>query len=168
MIDDRDSKDTEELEMMKHSLQRVLRFLHLYRQVAATTTASVIVMAIVAIPAFRTLNFIPEIYLGVLLTFAFVTFMALLRYDTHKRAGDAIYEEVSDELQWHLTREVKGESPQRKDRPELEMRVLLREYAIGTDLPLVRGPHGPMIYSILVIVSLVFYVVITYSSMARF
>ncbi len=66
-------------------------------------------------------------------------------YDSLKRRGNALYEELSDELQWHVQRSVADDGP--SARPDIEMRVLLRTYVQATNLPLVPGMMGTAVYA---------------------
>jgi hypothetical protein len=76
--------------------------------------------------------------------------MALLRFDRAISRGETLYQEVSDELEWHISVTRKKtpvkESRFMKDRPGLQVRLLLREFVSSSRLPLVRGDLGVAYY----------------------
>jgi hypothetical protein len=67
--------------------------------------------------------------------------------ESWRKRGDALFEEISDELQWNIrgTRLLKDKSPA-KERPEIQARVVLRTFARASDLPIIPGKFGPAIY----------------------
>ena len=77
-------------------------------------------------------------------------------YDLAKREGDALFEEISDELQWKIASASHSEVYSRveideidqhaKARPELNARVVLRTFASSTELPLIPGRYGAALY----------------------
>jgi hypothetical protein len=71
--------------------------------------------------------------------------VAIVRYDTLRKRGDALFEEISDELQWNIRRNATETIA--RERPELNARVALRSFARATDLPLIPGKYGPGIYA---------------------
>jgi hypothetical protein len=83
-------------------------------------------------------------YLPILATL--LAMVGIVRYDTLRKRGDALFEEISDELQWNIRIESKQELTM-AERPELNARVALRSFARATDLPLVPGKYGPGIYA---------------------
>jgi hypothetical protein len=68
--------------------------------------------------------------------------LCLIAYEYERKRGDALFEEISDELQWYV-REGDTESA---SRPVIGARVVLRSFARGVDLPLAPGKFGPAIY----------------------
>lgn len=70
-------------------------------------------------------------------------------YESLKKRGEALFEEISDELEW----DVRGSEGRQsaEGRPELRARIALRTFARTTDLPLIPGKYGPAIYAVLVI-----------------
>jgi hypothetical protein len=86
-----------------------------------------------------------------------VNFLLLLLYDRFRKRGDAYFEEISDELQWDLKLSKKSDSNLERKRPDIEARVILREYINVTDLPLVRGRNGITIYALVNIFSLIIF-----------
>ncbi|HXQ72190.1 MAG TPA: hypothetical protein VN844_16965 [Pyrinomonadaceae bacterium] len=73
-----------------------------------------------------------------------IAVVAIVRYETLRKRGDALFEEISDELQWNLRQNVTETIA--RERPELNARVALRSFARATDLPLIPGRYGPVIY----------------------
>jgi len=96
------------------------------------------------------------------LFFIFIIFFGmytLIIYDRMRKKGDALFEEVSDELQWNILQSVKTEKvSDRSKKPTLKARVVLREFITTIDLPLVRGKHGMTIYFLINIVSILLFV----------
>ncbi|WNV09014.1 hypothetical protein [Tardiphaga sp. 709] len=79
--------------------------------------------------------------------FFYMSLIALFMYERSRKLGDTIFNEVSDELQWNLINERSEFSPhERRGRPQLTIRIALRNFIAGTDLPLVAGRQGAAIY----------------------
>jgi hypothetical protein len=99
-------------------------------------------------------------YLPILTTV--IAIFGIVRYDLLRKRGDALFEEISDELQWNIRKNLAA--PTTTDRPELNARVALRSFARATDLPLVPGKYGPGIYGTInfVILFLCFYLLRTF------
>ena|SRR5437899_12235401 len=79
-----------------------------------------------------------------------VAAMALLAVRDHiRRQGDALFEEITDELHWDVRREYYSQSPggDASARPDLKVRLVLRRYAQSTDMPLVPGSLGATVYA---------------------
>ncbi len=69
-------------------------------------------------------------------------------FETDRKEGDALFKEISDELQWNV-RFSGGMSPESappEKRPNLNYRFALRLFAQSTDLPLTPGRYGPLAY----------------------
>jgi hypothetical protein len=67
--------------------------------------------------------------------------------ESWRKQGDALFEEISDELQWNVRgARLLKDKPLVKERPELQARVVLRTFARASDLPLIPGKFGPAIY----------------------
>jgi hypothetical protein len=93
------------------------------------------------------------LWVGVLTSLVLV--FAVL-HDQLRRTGDVIFEEISDEVQWHKQKHA-GEAVVALERPLLHVRIALRRYAIAADLPLVRGRAGAAAYvglNVLVLIGL--------------
>jgi hypothetical protein len=84
---------------------------------------------------------------GVLLYIA----MSLFHFDRVKREGDSLFEEISEELHWTIDKTVKSSNDLTggKGRPDLEARVIMRNYAANRELPLAPGKLGPMVYLVM-------------------
>lgn len=94
--------------------------------------------------------------------------LVLLLYDRSISRGDAIYQEISDELEWQV-KDLASNKDQKvhvysssKDRPGLSVRLALRDFVLAARLPLVRGSQGGAYYlfinmaiAILVLVTMV-------------
>jgi hypothetical protein len=83
--------------------------------------------------------------LNVAITIATIATLGL--FETLRKRGDAIFQELSDELQWHLGRRGFEDAP--RERPLLEERITLRTFSAATELPLVPGLFGGAIYAAL-------------------
>jgi hypothetical protein len=86
-----------------------------------------------------------------ILLFPIYSLWMLIRFDSLKRKGDVVFKELSDELQWYVRyeKDKRGMSePSARSRPELSTRIVLREYAASTTLPLVPSDFGPTIYAL--------------------
>ena len=76
--------------------------------------------------------------------------LLLVRFDVRIKRGNAIYQEISHELEWKVIREGDEENPSQKtgDPPKFKTRILLREFVRSTRFPLVNSNHGVTIYAI--------------------
>ena len=84
----------------------------------------------------------------------FVTF-----YEIAVKRGNVLFEEISDELQWHIEtegilrpinpKEATPKGPVAPERPAINVRVVLRSFAQATDLPLFPGRYGPAFYTLI-------------------
>ena len=77
------------------------------------------------------------------------SFGALVFRDSVRKGGETLFEELSDELQWHVLNDRQSLTQGIEGRPSLEMRYQLRRFARNTDLPLISGPIGTAIYALL-------------------
>jgi hypothetical protein len=88
---------------------------------------------------------------AVLETFIVICVILLLvKFDNRIKRGNAIYQEISDELEWKVIRERDEENqpPKTGDPPRLKTRILLREFVLSTRLPLVNSTHSITLYTI--------------------
>lgn len=72
----------------------------------------------------------------------------LFRFNTIKNTGMAIYEELTDEIDW---------SRKRREfihRPPFEIRLVIKEFLKVTDLPFTTGTNGQAFYIVLFIIFL--------------
>jgi hypothetical protein len=102
------------------------------------------IVAQAARPAYaeaQNLNSLPNII------FAMATIVALGIFETLRKRGNAIFQEVSDELQWHLGRTRDLDRPE--ERPFLDARVALRTFSAASELPLVPGRFSAAVYAAL-------------------
>lgn len=124
------------------NLRRICHLLHyLGLQVVIFTFANILLLAISlgrSLPSFVTL-LIP-----------FVATMAcaiIIWFERIRRSGDTLFEEISDELQWHVRHDdPKASHSAARSRPDFSVRVALREFARLSDLPVIPGRFGPSIY----------------------
>ena len=81
---------------------------------------------------------------------AAVAILLVVVHEFLRKRGDAVFEEVSDELQWDTTgRRKTTEAGYAGSRPLLDARITLRSFASSSDLPLVPGKLGPAFYATL-------------------
>ena len=73
------------------------------------------------------------------------TLASLGLFEALRKRGDAIFQELSDELQWHVGRSFGGPPP--LERPLLHARIALRTFSAAAELPLVPGRFGGAIYA---------------------
>ncbi len=78
--------------------------------------------------------------------FTIIIFGLAIFYENQRKSGEAIFEEVSDELQWHIGYRSSIPNKVSEKKPELEIRIALRTFARTTDLPLIPGKFGPVLY----------------------
>lgn len=95
------------------------------------------------IPGYLVIFFI--IYLPIILSL--IAVIVIVRYESLRKRGDALFEEISDELQWNVRQKESGKMPLAPERPMLKARITLRSFARATDIPLVPGKYGPGIYT---------------------
>lgn len=85
-----------------------------------------------------------------------VTTISVLGYfESLRKRGDAIFQELSDELQWYVGRSgshsvfedaPRGDSP--RERPLLEVRLAMRSFSAAAELPLFPGSLGGAFYAV--------------------
>jgi hypothetical protein len=73
------------------------------------------------------------------------TIILLSLHETLRKRGDALFQELSDELQWHVGRRLESDMP--RERPLLAARVSLRAFSAASELPLVPGRFGGAVYA---------------------
>lgn len=84
------------------------------------------------------------------LVFLFATLIPIINFEQVRRRGDALFEEISDELAWHVKKPEAYQVPKlSQDAPNLNIRLILRLFVRSSNLPLYPGPHGPGIYATL-------------------
>ena len=84
--------------------------------------------------------------------------LALL-WDYERRRGNILFEEISNETQWHL---VQGQSDGASayhspadERPAMETRIIMRQFVAACEWPLVPGRYGGTVYAGLCLLLLV-------------
>lgn len=69
----------------------------------------------------------------------------LWRYEGLKQRANILFEEISDELQWWVTRSQRSGNSEKGTYlvpPKIELRVILREYAFSANLPFTRDERA--------------------------
>lgn len=100
-----------------------------------------------------------ELIAALTAVFFLSSLLMIVIYESLRKSGDALFEEVSDELQWNVGyrgKEVNREAAEIS--PPLDARIILRSFARTTDLPLVPGKYGPAIYAAVNVLSTFFLV----------
>jgi hypothetical protein len=80
-----------------------------------------------------------------------------VRFETRRKIGDVLFKEASDDLQWHSRFSEAVITLPPELRPDIKARIALRSFAETTDLPLVPGRFGPLVYILLNVSSLALY-----------
>jgi hypothetical protein len=146
-LDDDDRRTNILLHELGHRAIR-LRTLGLSSAVMTFVEVAAVLAAVGVLPLRVTITIaeaLPTIVVGI----GGVALMLLVVYDTTRKRGDALFEELSDELQWNVVNGSQGGSKPGPDRerPPVDVRVRLRDYARATDLPFVPGRFGAAAYA---------------------
>jgi len=84
--------------------------------------------------------------------FAFVVISSVI-FDQLRRLGSVLFEEISDDLEWHIDAERRTLDTLRvkesKNAPPLTVRLTLRHFAQSSELPLITGRQGLILYILL-------------------
>lgn len=120
-------------------------------QLVYFTLATVAFSVVLGVGIYFRLNLLwVKIFLLLLAGSVTASVVFAIMFESVKKRGDAVFKELSDELQWHVRFEkVRDPFPPAsppESRPGLSTRVALREFALSTDLPLIPGRYGPGIY----------------------
>ncbi len=87
-----------------------------------------------------------------------VNLVVISVFENLRRGGDALFEEISDELHWHLgyRKQTASGTVTNGGQPP-DARLVLRAFAQAADLPLIPGKFGPAIYAgVNVVIALLF------------
>jgi hypothetical protein len=84
-----------------------------------------------------------------------VALMLAVKFESKRKLGDVLFKEASDDLQWRSR--FGDATASLGDRPDIGARIALRSFAETTDVPLVPGRFGPLIYLLFNLTGLVFY-----------
>lgn len=86
----------------------------------------------------------------------FFVLVCVVYFETLRKRGDVIFEELSDDLQWYIrdgkklqthTGDYDDSESWAEERPTLSARIVLRAFSQAADLPLIPGRFGPAIYA---------------------
>jgi len=77
----------------------------------------------------------------------FAVIIAVYFYESKRKRGEVLFEEISDELEWYVI----GQDKKRiaAERPKIDARVSLRSFVKTTDLPFIPSKYGPAFYLII-------------------
>lgn len=99
-------------------------------------------------------------------SFALLGLLASLAFELVRKRGEVLFEELSDEYQWHIQRNYMARSVDKEPgpiaKPELDIRISLRDFAKNADLLLVPGKFGPAIYALWNVALMVSAIVFSY------
>jgi hypothetical protein len=137
----------EDIQFATSSLSRITRQLSLLGQVTLLATAAHLVVLVLQL--LRLVDW----HIGVQISVALlgVSVASALYFETIKKRGDVLFDELSNEFQWHLARvqRLSASEPSAAERPNLGYRIQLRSFLRVADLPLAPGKHGPLVYVML-------------------
>jgi hypothetical protein len=89
------------------------------------------------------------------LVFGGMALAAVMFHESLRKQGDTLFEEISDELEWHVKDvSIYEKRDVAEERPTLRARIALRSFARTTDLPLIPGRFGPAIYAAINVLSI--------------
>jgi hypothetical protein len=86
--------------------------------------------------------------------------LAALAFEALRKRGDAIFEELSDEFQWQLGSDKRRSAEIGLARPPIGLRITLRSFVAASDLLLVPGRFGPLLYAMINVIMFVLAVMI--------
>jgi hypothetical protein len=127
--------------------------LHRLGTIAFVSTVLNVIAVVATFATYNELWFgLSRTLVGVELWLALIALLAVAVFESTRKRGDVMFEEISDEVQWRVAqdRPQKGLEPSSHPdkRPSLEMRIALRSFASATDLPLIPGRYGPAAYAV--------------------
>ncbi|RMH18981.1 MAG: hypothetical protein D6696_11795 [Acidobacteria bacterium] len=79
-------------------------------------------------------------------------FFSLAMHERSRKLGDALFEEISDELEWDLRAGQRARTERKKaaeERPDLSYRLALRRFVQSADLPLAPFASGAIVYAVI-------------------
>jgi hypothetical protein len=146
--------DTDETAEQLLRLRRVIRTLRRYGQLAVAFTLMNAAALFWGILGSLFIRIPVGIYAMVVSGAAsFVVLLITAMFDSVRRQGRAVFEELVDELQWYSGTEAGRTNlpslPREASeigRPSLGTRITIREFARSSDLPLIPGHFGPLLY----------------------
>ncbi|MGC2236757.1 MAG: hypothetical protein WA584_11385 [Pyrinomonadaceae bacterium] len=150
-VTDRDSLNSP-LEKSLESLNQITKKLNLLSSIILVLTFSNLIA--IALALYDSPGYLDKGYSStyktsamILLFFYWIPFLlvitAIYSYESKRKQGEVLFEEISDELEWHIKSD-KTEAA--STRPEINARVSLRSFFKTTDLPFVPGKFGPAFY----------------------
>ena len=138
------------LEKSLKSLNKITEILNLLSSVILALTFfnfAALMMALYHSPSYIGSSARYELPMQIVLFFYWIPFLlvitAIYLYESKRRQGEVLFEEISDELEWHI----KGDKTEAAStRPEIDARISLRSFFKTTDLPFIPGKFGPAFY----------------------
>jgi hypothetical protein len=92
--------------------------------------------------------------------FVMASVFLAVRFESMRKSGDALFKEISDELQWYVRFQQKQVQEQaQRERPVIAARIVLRTFSESTDVPLVPGKYGPLGYVLINLAMLAYWIV---------
>lgn len=155
--------DTDDQQLLLARLEEVSRRLFmLNRNCAVSTFGNVLLglLSIVAIGWMYRLSALMPLYISVFnLYVAVVSIFLLYRFDHLRKLGDAIFQELSDELEWSpyqrnaKTNWSSTKPPGTLEVPRAKIRLAFREFLLSSTLPLAGREGGVRNYLLINVVS---------------
>jgi hypothetical protein len=149
------------VEKSLYSLDKITRILSSYSRIILVVTfinliLSIIVLLQVNYYSSKNYSSGDSFTVSFTLFFCYISSLlilgALYLYESTRKRGEVLFEEISDELEWYVDKSVNKTS---SIRPEIDARISLRSFVKTTDLPFVSGKSGPAFYLILNIVLII-------------
>lgn len=85
--------------------------------------------------------------------FALIGISSLVVFEKKKRRGEILFEEISDELHWDIGyQRTSKNNVIANERPNLEIRLILRDFAKSSNLPFLPNRYATTAYAIFTIV----------------
>jgi hypothetical protein len=147
------SQDKPENDLLEDALNKLSRQARVIRQISICFLGAILLNVVfsiyMVISSFTTTKVFGTrdvvILLIPLFLFALVALLAAL-YDQMLHRGRGIFEEISDELEWHIRSfSRKDDDLPSRDAPLLHVRIVLRDFARSSNLPLLPASPASMI-----------------------
>ncbi len=147
----RKQKSPSSLEARLNQLKRIsvrLRYLSLMAFLFTALNLVSLIAAAFMYPLFRSmvLHGKYSLIMGSLSSLlAVAAWFAAVIFETSRKQGDALFEEISDLLQLRYYQRLADAEPP-EERPFVDGKIILRSFARAADLPIIPGKFGPAVY----------------------
>ena len=147
-----DQKSPSSLEAQLNQLNRIsVRLRHLGMMAFIFTPASLVSLVATLFVRWSFNGFSAMLAMNILSLILIVSaLVAAVMFEINRKEGDALFEEISDELQWEeqLMRYYQklADAEPTEGRPFADVKIILRSFARAADLPIIPGKFGPAVY----------------------